>query len=204
MITCTRPTSLERSTVTRLDSHAVVQLGGPIEFQSRTRSPQRWSQPRARLAGRHHMADWWILGTGRPLFVVRLAHHRPRVGRGRAASGFRSWANPDGDAARGHASPPRPELVDSSPSKSFQPGGNRQAQNGHYRVRQGRHRPANRPFPRRLRSPLREEGTNHRSRLLGRRDRPRRAVRRGSGGGALAGNRGRRQDCHRRDQSAQP
>ena len=38
---------------------------------------------RARLAGRHHVAERWILGTGRRLFAVRLARHRPRVGRGR-------------------------------------------------------------------------------------------------------------------------
>jgi hypothetical protein len=38
---------------------------------------------RPRLAGRHHVAERWILGTGRRLFAVRLAHHRPRVGRGR-------------------------------------------------------------------------------------------------------------------------
>src|SRR6266851_8973642 len=38
---------------------------------------------RARLAGRHHVAEQWILGTGRRLFTVRLAHHRGRVGPGR-------------------------------------------------------------------------------------------------------------------------
>ena len=38
---------------------------------------------RARLAGRHHVAERWILGSGRRLFAVRLARHRPRVGPGR-------------------------------------------------------------------------------------------------------------------------
>ena len=38
---------------------------------------------RARLAGRHHLAERRILGTGRRLFAVRLTHHRPRLGRGR-------------------------------------------------------------------------------------------------------------------------
>jgi enoyl-CoA hydratase/carnithine racemase len=37
----------------------------------------------ARLAGWHHVAERWILGTGRPLFAVRVSHHRPCVGRGR-------------------------------------------------------------------------------------------------------------------------
>src|SRR5258706_14901707 len=32
------------------------------------------------LAGRHHVAERWILGTRRRLFDVRLAHHRHRVG----------------------------------------------------------------------------------------------------------------------------
>src|SRR5260221_851314 len=32
------------------------------------------------LAGRHHVAERWILGTRRRLFEVRLAHHRHRVG----------------------------------------------------------------------------------------------------------------------------
>ena len=38
---------------------------------------------RARLAGRHHVAERWNLGSGRRLFAVRLAHHRRRVGPGR-------------------------------------------------------------------------------------------------------------------------
>src|SRR6202171_171149 len=38
---------------------------------------------RARRAGRHHVAERWILGTGRRLFAVRLAPHWPRVGPGR-------------------------------------------------------------------------------------------------------------------------
>jgi hypothetical protein len=37
----------------------------------------------AHLAGRHHVAERRILGAGRRLFAVRLAHHRPRVGPGR-------------------------------------------------------------------------------------------------------------------------
>jgi len=36
----------------------------------------------ARLAGRHDVAERWILGTRRRLFAVRLAHHRHRVGSG--------------------------------------------------------------------------------------------------------------------------
>ena len=43
-----------------------------------------WScRGRTRIAGRHHVAEGRILGTGRCLFTVRLAHHRRRVGRGR-------------------------------------------------------------------------------------------------------------------------
>jgi hypothetical protein len=38
---------------------------------------------RARLAGWHHVAERWILGTGRCLFAVRLTHDRPGLGRGR-------------------------------------------------------------------------------------------------------------------------
>jgi hypothetical protein len=38
---------------------------------------------RARLAGRHHLADRRILGTGRSLFAFRLARHRRAVGHGR-------------------------------------------------------------------------------------------------------------------------
>jgi len=38
---------------------------------------------RARLAGRHHLAERWILGTVRRLFAVRLTPHWSRVGRGR-------------------------------------------------------------------------------------------------------------------------
>jgi len=37
----------------------------------------------AGLAWRYHVAERWILGAGRCLFAVRLADHRPRVGRGR-------------------------------------------------------------------------------------------------------------------------
>ena len=35
------------------------------------------------LAERHHLAEWWILGTGRRLFALRLAPHRPRMDRAR-------------------------------------------------------------------------------------------------------------------------
>ncbi len=38
---------------------------------------------RARRARRHHVGEWRILGAGRRLFAVRLAHHRPGVGHGR-------------------------------------------------------------------------------------------------------------------------
>jgi hypothetical protein len=38
---------------------------------------------RARVAGRHHVAQRWILVTLRRLFAVRLAHHWARVGPGR-------------------------------------------------------------------------------------------------------------------------
>ena len=37
---------------------------------------------RAGLAWRYHVAERWILGTGRGLFTVRLADHRSRVGHG--------------------------------------------------------------------------------------------------------------------------
>jgi hypothetical protein len=39
--------------------------------------------PVARLAGRHHLAERWILGAGRRLFALRLAYHRPRMRLGR-------------------------------------------------------------------------------------------------------------------------
>ena len=38
---------------------------------------------RARLAGRHHLAERWVLGTRRRLFAVHLARHRPRMDPGR-------------------------------------------------------------------------------------------------------------------------
>src|SRR5580704_1957917 len=34
---------------------------------------------RARLTGRHHLAERWALVAGRRLFAVRLARHRPRM-----------------------------------------------------------------------------------------------------------------------------
>jgi succinate dehydrogenase/fumarate reductase cytochrome b subunit len=56
-------------------------LAGRVDLERALR--RRGRGCRARLAGRHHVAERWILGTGRRLFAVRLAHHRPRVGRGR-------------------------------------------------------------------------------------------------------------------------
>jgi len=48
------------------------------------RSFRSWGRSgRARIAGRHHVAEGLILGTRRCLFTVRLAHHRRRVDRGR-------------------------------------------------------------------------------------------------------------------------
>jgi hypothetical protein len=44
--------------------------------------------PPARLAGRHHLAERRILGTGRCLFTFRLAPDRPRVDRGRQPGPF--------------------------------------------------------------------------------------------------------------------
>ena len=38
---------------------------------------------RARLARRHHVAEWRLLGTRRCLFAIRLARHRTRMGPGR-------------------------------------------------------------------------------------------------------------------------
>src|SRR5258708_18058605 len=37
---------------------------------------------RAGLAGRHHVVERWILGTGRRLFALGLTHHQPCVDRG--------------------------------------------------------------------------------------------------------------------------
>ena len=36
----------------------------------------------------NRVAQGWILGTGRGVFAVRLAYHRPRVGRGREPGTF--------------------------------------------------------------------------------------------------------------------
>jgi hypothetical protein len=49
-----------------------------LEPALRRRSRSR----RARRAGRHYLGERRILGTGRRLFAVRLAHPRPRVDRG--------------------------------------------------------------------------------------------------------------------------
>ena len=43
---------------------------------------------RARLAGRHHVAERWNLGSGRRLFAVRLTHHLPSMGLGREPGPF--------------------------------------------------------------------------------------------------------------------
>ena len=56
-------------------------LAGQADLERALRGGSR--SRRARLAGRHHVAERRILGTGRRLFAVRLAHHRPRVGPGR-------------------------------------------------------------------------------------------------------------------------
>ena len=56
-------------------------LAGRADLERALRSGDR--SRRARLAGRHHVAEWWILGSGRHLFAVCLADHRRRMGRGR-------------------------------------------------------------------------------------------------------------------------
>jgi hypothetical protein len=43
----------------------------------------RGRRRRGRLVGGHHVAERRILGTGRRLFTLRLARHRPGVGHGR-------------------------------------------------------------------------------------------------------------------------
>ena len=62
-------------------SGSVWALAGATDLERSLRSGG-WSG-RARIAGRHHVAEGRILGTGRCLFTVRLAHHRRRVGRRR-------------------------------------------------------------------------------------------------------------------------
>src|SRR5690349_18252145 len=59
-------------------------LAGPADLERALRSGVR--SRCARLAARRHVAKPWILGTGRRLFVLRLAHHRHRVGSGREPS----------------------------------------------------------------------------------------------------------------------
>jgi len=56
-------------------------LAGPADLERALRG--RGRSRRARLAGRHHVAERWILVTVRRLFAVRLTHHLRRVGRGR-------------------------------------------------------------------------------------------------------------------------
>jgi hypothetical protein len=56
-------------------------LAGPADFERALRCGS-WSR-RARVAGRHHVAERWILVTVRSLFAVYLAPHRRRVGPGR-------------------------------------------------------------------------------------------------------------------------
>ena len=55
-------------------------LAGRADLEHALRGGGR--RRRAHLAWRHHLARW-ILGTGRSLFALRLADHRPRVDRGR-------------------------------------------------------------------------------------------------------------------------
>ncbi len=56
-------------------------LAGPADLECALRG--RGRSRRTRLAGRHHVAEGWILVTVRRLFAVRLARHRRRVGGGR-------------------------------------------------------------------------------------------------------------------------
>ena len=56
-------------------------LAGPADLKRALR--RRGRCRRARLARRHHLAERRILGTGRRLFALRLARHRPGVGHGR-------------------------------------------------------------------------------------------------------------------------
>ncbi len=56
-------------------------LAGPADLERALRGRGRCR--RARPARRHHLAQRRILGTGRRLFALRLARHRPGVGHGR-------------------------------------------------------------------------------------------------------------------------
>src|ERR1700681_4717582 len=56
-------------------------LAGPADLERALRGRGRCR--RARLARRHHLAERRILGTGRRLFALRLARHRPAVWHGR-------------------------------------------------------------------------------------------------------------------------
>src|SRR5258705_2575472 len=59
------------------------------------------------------VAQGWILGTGRGISAVRLAHHRPRVGRGGEPGAFDASS---GDACgREHADPWEPRCVADGP-----------------------------------------------------------------------------------------
>src|SRR6202521_3998877 len=53
-------------------------LAGRAHLERALRGGGRSRRPRR--AGRYHVAERWVLGTGRRLLAVRLAHHRPRVG----------------------------------------------------------------------------------------------------------------------------
>src|SRR5260221_12965493 len=53
-------------------------LAGRADLERTLRGGGRSRRPRR--AGRYHVAERWVLGTGRRLLAVRLAHHRPRVG----------------------------------------------------------------------------------------------------------------------------
>src|ERR1700732_2664750 len=59
-------------------------LAGPADLERAL--ARRGRCRRARLAGRHYLAERRTLGTGRRLFALRLARHRPGVGHGRERS----------------------------------------------------------------------------------------------------------------------
>src|SRR6202045_541724 len=61
-------------------------LAGPADLERPFR--RRGRCRRARLAGRHYLAERPTLGTGRRLFALRLARHRPGVGPGRERGGL--------------------------------------------------------------------------------------------------------------------
>ena len=60
---------------------SVWALAGPADFERALRGRGRCCSPR--LARWHHLADRRILGTGRRLFALHIAGHRPGVGPGR-------------------------------------------------------------------------------------------------------------------------